>query len=695
MKSKSILLLFLVGIPALTWLVFAARNHESGTPGRKIVGYQDSMHPWIKSDQPGKCTICAMDLTPLYEGDSGFGSDGNLVALSSNSITVLNVQSEEVHRQVLSRSLAVAGTLEAIEARRALVSAPAPGRIQMLAVDFTGAEAQAGQPLVTILSAELIQKRVYIRAANVSLPNDSIEKTPGGGRADPFSSQLLAPISGTVIERLAVPGKYVLEGEKLLTIVDPSVHWFRFDVYERQLPWLQVGQKIEVMVPAAPDKVFPATISFIEPSITEPARTVKVRAEIDNPVGTSHGPLQRLLRFGMYAEGRVRAAAENVMAVPRSAILFPGGAAYAYVEKRGGAFERRRVKLGRQGDELWEVLEGLEEGDRVVTAGNVLMDAQAQFNRGSDSGPAMSEPAMADSGNHQTITAAGGEVSHGIETTADAGDGLTPAHLTSLREFLNVTDGFSRALAADSLEQLQVHLKKLPDAASFLGKAFGAKHPWQAVLQRIEATSRWGEPADLAAARKAFLPFSTNVVELVQQARDRETLLRLLKVYHCPMAPKPGLWFQAHGPLRNPFYSAKMLTCGEEVRPATIAVQAASKPEVTPHSGAMASAPRPIPQPAARSVGRLPSVTGRRPIQLRWWLQTAARLPCRPRRALWSWSIICLCPLRRRWADRQPAACACAVPRCWAPTQMGICWFSAHSIPSVLLVAVLPPTRTG
>ena len=73
-----------------------------------------------------------------------------------------------------------------------------------------------------------------------------------------------------------------------------------------------------------------------------------------------------------------------MLAIPRAAILFPGGAAYAYVAKGEGAYQRRRIQLGRQGDDRWEILGGLEEGERVVTSGNVLIDAQAQFNQGSD-----------------------------------------------------------------------------------------------------------------------------------------------------------------------------------------------------------------------------------------------------------------------------------------------------------------------
>ena len=359
--------------------------------GRKVAFYQDSMHPWIKSAQPGKCTICGMDLTPIREGEKGFSSGGDVVVLSSNSITVLNVQTEEVKRRPLSRTSRVAGTLEANETTKTIVAAPVACRIQALAVQYVGVEVTAGQKLVTLFTPELVQRRAYLSALGVDYSGPTNYMAQSGGRIDPYSSDLLAPQAGTVIERDVYPGQYVEEGQKLLTIADPSVLWFRFDVYEQQLPWFEPGQTIDVTARAVPGKTFPAVITFIEPTLSDATRAVKVRADIRNPVVSTNGSPHRLLRFGMYAEGRVRAAIPNVLAVPRTAILFPGGSAYAYLDRGDGAYERRRVKLGRQGDQLWEVLGGLEEGDRVVTVGNVLIDAQAQFSQGGKTDAAEAE----------------------------------------------------------------------------------------------------------------------------------------------------------------------------------------------------------------------------------------------------------------------------------------------------------------
>ena len=544
------------------------------SPGqvRKVLCYQDSMHPWIKSDQPGKCTVCGMDLTPILAGQSGFGLGDGLVGLSSNSITVLNVQTEEVRRQPLSRVLRVAGTLEPNEARKTIIAAPSPGRIQTSAIEFAGLEVEQGQRLLTLFSPDLIQRRAFLRSVGGDQSGVGKGLVHSSADSNPYFGDIVAPQSGIVVERNVYPGQYVVEGEKLFTIIDASVLWFRFDAYEQQLPWLKPGQAIAVTVAAVPGQKFPAVIAFIEPTLNDATRTVKVRADIMNPVVSTNGGPQRRLRFGLYAEGRVRTEIRDVLAVPRTAILFPGGAAYAYVCKGEGVYERRRVQLGRQGDDRWEVRHGLEVGERVVTSGNVLLDAQAQFTQGNSaddtddtdgSGMAAAEP---------------GEVP--VETTlseATAADGppsltaasaaLQPAQHRALAAFLTVADGISRALAADSLDQLKTNTSALPGVVSALVKELGGGPPWSAPLKSIQGLGPWPAPTDLAAARRTFLPFSTKVVELVQLGRRTEESFRSLKVYHCPMAPKPGLWFQATGPLRNPYYGAEMLTCGNEVQP--------------------------------------------------------------------------------------------------------------------------------
>jgi Cu(I)/Ag(I) efflux system membrane fusion protein len=600
LRTPLLVICLLGALVVLGYAFWSVSIGKPGEAGRKVVYYQDSMHPWIKSEAPGKCTICLMDLTPIFQGEKGFGDSETVVTLNSNSITVLNVQTDEVKRQPLRRTLRVAGTLEADETRTTVFSAPAAGRIEHLAVEYAGIEVKEGQPLLTFYSPELVALRrqyvvrgrptIALRQSELSQGHaDSAtsselsqprSRTPGraGGmmlvtETDPYYADLISPQTGTVTERKVFAGQYVAEGDRLFTIVDTSVMWLRFDAYEQQLSWLRPGQKLTVTLPALPGREFPATIAWIEPTLDQTTRSAKVRADLTNPLDPATE--QRLLRLGMYAEAQVSAEVPDVLSVRRSAVLLPGAQAYAYVEKGPGAYEMRRLRLGRQGDDSWEVLAGLDEGDRVVAAGNVLIDAQAQFTLGID-------PA------HDASAKAGSNAEEGTHAMASSGSSLPPAGQKGLEAFLAVADAISAALASDNIESLKAQTDKLPGSVSAALDAFPDGDSWHELLERIQKHSTWPAFGDLASARKSFLPFSTETVELVQQLRSQVDTFARAKVYHCPMAPKPGLWFQAKGPLRNPFYGAKMLSCGEEVRssarvPAVASSPVKSVPEVASH----------------------------------------------------------------------------------------------------------------
>src|SRR5580765_8395525 len=114
--KKFLLVLMVAAIAgAAGW--YAARRTNTAPAkaenGRKVSYYQSPMHPWIKSDKPGNCTICGMKLTPVYEGEKGLDIDGNIVTLNPNAISVLHVQTEPAELEAIERKLNVAGKIEA------------------------------------------------------------------------------------------------------------------------------------------------------------------------------------------------------------------------------------------------------------------------------------------------------------------------------------------------------------------------------------------------------------------------------------------------------------------------------------------------------------------------------------------------------------------------------------------------------
>lgn len=384
-----------------------ATGPKSDSLGRKVLHYQSSMHPWVKSDKPGKCTVCGMDLVPVFEGQQGFALDPGTVSLSSNAIQALHLQTVAARRLPLVRTLRVAGTIEDNDTKRRRLTAYVEGRIEKLYVNHLGAEVKEGEPLAMLYSPTLLNaEREYTllfrqnqMAHNNTLTADhkrlmaSAEQrllryglTPAQIAQLPFKSEtnhlteILAPMSGTVVEREVYEGQFVKEGDKLFELADFLTMWFQFDLYERDLTWVRVGQQVEITVPSVPGKKFVAAIMFIDPNLNDTTRTARVRVELQNPLITVQGRARRELLHKTFAEAVVSLDSPEVLALPRTAVLHTGNRVVVYVDKGGGAYEQRRVRLGRTGDEHWEILDGVKEGERIVTTGNLLIDGQAQLN---------------------------------------------------------------------------------------------------------------------------------------------------------------------------------------------------------------------------------------------------------------------------------------------------------------------------
>jgi Cu(I)/Ag(I) efflux system membrane fusion protein len=585
---KRALLFILVAALAAGGGWFAARRFPAAPAGakpaatgeRKVSFYQSPMHPWIKSDQPGNCTICGMKLVAVYEGEKGFGDSAEgVVTLGSNIIQVIHVQGDEVRKRPVVRTLRVAGTIEDDDTRHKRLSAYIDGRIDKLHVNFVGAEVTAGQPLATFYSPMLLTvESEYLSVVNQPPPASEVlrserdrivegaavrlrrlgysdEQIAALGKKAEASAQrdLLAPMSGTVVMRNVYEGQYVKEGELLFELADFAQMWFQFDAYERDLAWLRPGQPVEVTSPALPGKTFTAPITFIDPNLNDMTRSARVRVVLENPLVEDGARKRRLLFHRMYADGAVKIEAPDVLAVPRSAVLAGGPVALAYVDLGGGAFEQRKLKLGRQGDELVEVLDGLAAGERVVTAGNLLIDSQAQLNA-----------AVAGMSTTDTTNMMAAET----------------ATLTSLNEtqkvvgaeFLKAAGAVGAALAEDSLVRFNATAPAAHALVPKLIDAFANVKSLRPALQKLETGGHLSKAADLPAARKEFLPFSMATVELAVQLRTTETF-KGVKIYNCPMvnqavpgAAKNGRWVQMAGPLRNPYFGSDMLECGTEVK---------------------------------------------------------------------------------------------------------------------------------
>lgn len=544
MKTRPLILLVAILSLAGGWWIGhrSPASANSTTAGRKILYYQSTMHPWVKSDKPGKCTVCGMDLVPVYEGGTASPATArtHLVMLPEGAPQVASISTATIRREKLTRTLHFAGTIDDDDSRHRILSAYTGGRIEKLFVNYEGAEVEAGQPLALFYSRELLaaareytlarqQNNAAIAAVGATrlqqmgLTAGQIAQVPSRPEKDLFF-EILAPISGTVVKRFAYEGQYVAEGEKLMEIADFSTMWLQFSVYEQDLPFLRLGQNVEITLPSLPGKTLTAPVTFINPNLDEMTRSARVRVDIPNPTSDSGLHRQHELLHKTYALANVLAELPEVLTVPRSAVLWPAKQPRVYVEKSPGTYEQRVVSLGRPGNDAWEVLDGLAEGERVVVSGNMLIDGQAQIN-------SLAAP----------------------ETPMPMGGTMPQGEHEATRAYLTAVTALGEALAADKLDAYQAAIALLPVAPA----GFPSQAP--------EGGS------DLASARRAFQPFSAAVSVASQKIRGH---FPELKVFSCPMSnmaglPKNAQWVQLSPSIHNPYLGQEMLDCGSEVPPET------------------------------------------------------------------------------------------------------------------------------
>lgn len=507
-------------ITLLCLLVLAGCSRPAGEDGNPVKFYQSPMHPWITADKPGQCTICGMDLVPVREGEKGISTDPGIVTLMPATAQILGVATAPVTRGPLAKTIRLSGVIEDDDAKHTIVSAFFDGRIDRVFIDHVGEDVVPEQPLAQIYSPELLYVVREFQTASrrgADDPQAAVARqrlvqyglTPAqvtdlaSASRENFGLNLRSPIAGTVVTRNVYPGKYVKAGELLFEIADFDVMWFHARVYEQDLPWVHTDAVARVTTPAAPGREFEGRVTLINPTFDPATRSTQLRIEVPNPRESGASGLARPLPHRAYGEAVITATADDVLVVPRGAVLDTGRRAVAYVDKGGGAYERRDVRVGRRGDTKVEILSGLTPGENVVSQGNLMIDAESQ----------MAQPDALGVGTPEAEPASGQDMAR-WKALSDA----------------------AAALASDDLDAFnKLGLAK----AGSLADARRAFH--DAVTPAVQEALR--HPG---AVKVYECPMTSGVF---------------------PGAPASARWIQMDGPLRNPWFGREMSDCGTEVKP--------------------------------------------------------------------------------------------------------------------------------
>ncbi len=377
-------------------------------PGRKILYWQDPMHPAYTSDKPGKAPDCGMDLVPVYEGEAGTIAAGAQLQLPENAFRItpekqqlIGVRYGVVERESLTRTIRATARLAYDETRIERVHSKIDGWIDKVYVDFTGQLVSRGQPLLDVYSPEVLaSEEEYLLALKareklghssykeVSTGADSlldaarqrlelwdvperliaqIEKTGKPSR----SMTLYSPAAGFVLTRNAYANQRITPETELYAVADLSTIWAIADFYEYEARDVRLGQRVVLTLTSFPGRKFAGTVSYIYPQLADSTRTLRVRAALPNP--------GFLLKPDMYGDLDLDVGYGRRLAVPQSAVLNSGTEQIVFVAHADGYFEPRKVVLGDSVGDRVIVLGGLKEGEKIVTSGNFLVDSESSL----------------------------------------------------------------------------------------------------------------------------------------------------------------------------------------------------------------------------------------------------------------------------------------------------------------------------
>ena len=334
------------------------------------------------------------------EGMAGMNMPGSAM-VSPEKQQLIGVRTTTVEAKPLSKTVRTVGTITYDETRVTHVHSKIEGWVEKLYANYTGKFVQKGQPLFTLYSPDLLATqgeyllalKSYERLSSSSLPEvrsgaDSLVQASKQRLAlwDISDQQIreleqkrepqktltfYAPNSGFIIKKDVNQGMKIMPDKEIYTIADLSTVWVDADVYESEIPLIKVGQQATINLSYYPEETFKGKISYIYPYLDEKTRTVKVRLEFPNP-GLK-------LKPDMYVNAELKIDSGKHLAVPEEAVLDTGVRKIVFLDKGDGHFQSKEIKLGNKLDGFYQVVSGLNEGEKIAASSVFLLDSESRL----------------------------------------------------------------------------------------------------------------------------------------------------------------------------------------------------------------------------------------------------------------------------------------------------------------------------
>lgn len=596
---KSILLYISIGIGGILIgaLIFGGDSQpqsiedhiaEEHTNEAGEIVYSCSMHPNVRQNEPGNCPICGMELIPV--DDAASVTDPNDLVMTEAAMMLAEIETTPVIRQTAISELRLPGKVAVNQNNRSAITSHVSGRIVELFVDFRGDYVQEGEKIASIYSPELItaqqelmetakykdQNPILYEAARKKLelwelPSLTIDVIEGGEMLIE-SVDVVSPVSGFIEQIHVQRQQHVMAGSLMYEVTDLSSVWVMFDIFESDISAIRTGQQIEYTTASYPGRTFSGLVDYIDPTIQNASRTLKVRVVAEN--------VQNLLKPNMLVEGVVQSEKdeEESLLIPRSSVLWTGTRSIVFVKKPGAiepTFSAREIELGERVGDQFIVVNGLSEGEEVVMNGTFKLDSAAQLadklsmmnrtpgtgaNRTGHEGHIMQESTENNEAQFSEIVDHSAHLSHKRSSI--------PAEFHNqlknvVAEYLLLSDALNQSSSTEAAQSAEMVLEAIDNTDMTLLE--GEAHiEWMRFLSSLnnEAESI-SNSNSIEGQRDSFMSLSTKLIETVKH-------FEVPGVYYqqfCPMSNngEGAYWLSDTEEIANPYYGEMMHNCGETI----------------------------------------------------------------------------------------------------------------------------------
>tara|TARA_B100000809_G_scaffold251920_1_gene285989 strand:- start:4953 stop:6734 length:1782 start_codon:yes stop_codon:yes gene_type:complete len=553
-------------------------THTSAVETNKM--WTCSMHPQIMRPEAGDCPICGMDLIPIESNSEGLLEDQ--FKLSHNAMALANIQTSIVGKSIsdINTGIVLSGKIVENENETATIPAHFDGRIEKLYLKSLGERVVKGQAIADVYSPTLIAaqqelitafrikesqpqlyKAVKNKLKNWMIDDVQLKEIETTGQVKKRVT-IYSHITGVVTAISINEGSHIMHGKPIFKVSNLKTVWANFDVYENQISQISKGQDIVVTTNTYPNKEFTDQVDFIDPILDTKTRTVKLRVVLNNKEG--------LFKPGMFVKGRINRVVLNkkeLVIIPSSAVLWTGKRSVIYIKNDPiqPVFEMREITLGNKTGANYVVLDGLNNGDEIVTNGTFTVDAAAQLQgKKSMMNKDVSKVMIGHKEYHTKEENASTTNKSHIKKNKILKTSIAFKNKlqTVFNNYIQLKDAFvdedSNSAMLESKNLLdnltKVDMKLVTDKVSHSN--------WMSMEKEIRtAATSILNTSNITDQRNYFKRLSAALMDAIQVFGVNETVF----VEFCPMADsnKGAYWLSKEEKVINPYFGKRMLTCGE------------------------------------------------------------------------------------------------------------------------------------